>query len=336
MASENIYFNSKNIVGVGNLGIGGVTGPLAPLHTYYGTFGIPDTTGAGTSNVGSRFQLGAVALDMGVVTSGNVWLQNHSINGWNLNYPLLLNPNGGNIGIGTTTPGYTLTSAGTICGPYSSIPLLACYNQSVGTFPYANVISCGYLSPGRDSTQIFTPGSSGNGGAPVMTLQAGNFVGIGNTNPVSALSVQGSIWSSTLTSGATTLSVDAAGNIIRTPSDARLKTNVESIAYGLNTVNAFRPVSYEWIDKEKYGIGRSIGLIAQDVRQLVPEAVSGGETLSLDYPKLVPVLAKAIQELSVKNTALEQSLATATATANINSLKTRLDSVEARLTAAGL
>ena len=116
-----------------------------------------------------------------------------------------------------------------------------------------------------------------------------------------------------LTGGATTLSVDANGFIIRTPSDERLKTDVQPISYGLDTVNTFRPVSYKWVEPETYGAGRSIGLIAQEVALLVPEAVSAGgddnKTLSLDYQKLVPVLAKAIQELSTENTSLKTQLA---------------------------
>jgi hypothetical protein len=54
-------------------------------------------------------------------------------------------------------------------------------------------------------------------------------------------------------------------------------------------------------------------MIAQEVAELVPEAVSAGldedSTLSLDYQKLVPVLTKAIQELSAQNQALEARLA---------------------------
>ena len=141
----------------------------------------------------------------------------------------------------------------------------------------------------------------------------------------------GYINSASLGGGATTLSVDAGGGIIRTPSDARLKSNIITITYGLNIANALRPVFYTWNEPERLGSGRQIGMIAQEVADLVPEAVSAGtdenKTLSLDYQKLVPVLTKAIQELSTENTALKQSLATATA---------RLDSLEARLSAAGL
>jgi len=109
-----------------------------------------------------------------------------------------------NVGINTTNPQFSLTSAGTICGPYS-IPLLACYNQTSGYFTYANVISCSYIN-GRDSTQIFAPGngSGGSTGNPIMTLQSGGLVGIGSTNPGYTLDVSGAARVTTLRSSVTT------------------------------------------------------------------------------------------------------------------------------------
>jgi hypothetical protein len=41
---------------------------------------------------------------MGNIVNGNMWLQNHSASNWATNYPLLLNPNGGSVGIGTASP----------------------------------------------------------------------------------------------------------------------------------------------------------------------------------------------------------------------------------------
>ena len=94
----------------GNVGIG-VASPLAPLHTYSASSGLPDTTGSGTSNVTTRFQVATVALDMGNIVGGNTWLQNHSASSWATNYPLLLNPNGGGVGIGTTNPKFPLVTS---------------------------------------------------------------------------------------------------------------------------------------------------------------------------------------------------------------------------------
>ena len=105
----------------------------------------------------------------------------------------------------------------------------------------------------------------------------------------------GRIFSATLSGGATTLSVDASGYIIRTPSDASLKTNIQPITYGLDTVMKLKPIKHEWIEEINMG-APSIGFIAQDMELEVPEVVSGEEYKSIDYPKLTAVLTKAIQE----------------------------------------
>ena len=223
----------------------------------------------------------------------------------------------GNVGIGTTNPGYPLDVVS------SSTSL---FRIQSSTDPATMIIStfsdttkdCGIRN--NNGQLGFT--ASSTPGTPIIKFFSGASGAF--TNLLGG-------FSSTLTGGATTLSVDASGYIIRTPSDERLKTDVQPISYGLDTVNSFRPVSYNWNEPEKYGSGRSIGLIAQEVGELVPEAVSAGgdedKILSLDYQKLVPVLTKAIQELSAENTTLKQSLETATA---------QLQSIEQRLAAAGL
>jgi hypothetical protein len=85
-------------------------------------------------------------------------------------------------------------------------------------------------------------------------------------------------------------------------SDAREKENVVQIPYGLDTVLAMNPVAFNYIDT---GVA-SIGLIAQEVVGLVPEVVGGDEDrLSVNYPALVAVLIKAIQQLEARVSELE-------------------------------
>jgi hypothetical protein len=122
----------------------------------------------------------------------------------------------------------------------------------------------------------------------------------------------GLIYSAYILGGATTLSTDAFGNIIRTPSDAALKTNVQPIQYGLDTVMKLKPIKHDWVKHINMG-DSSIGFIAQDMELEVPEIVTGAEYKSIDYPKLTAVLTKAIQEqqaliesLTTRLTALEQ------------------------------
>ena len=74
---------------------------------------------------------------------------------------------------------------------------------------------------------------------------------------------------------------------------ARLK-DVTGEARGLEVINALNPVSYNWKADGK----ADEGLIAQEVLDIVPNAVSGSEEeyYQMDYSKLVTPLVKAIQE----------------------------------------
>ena len=81
-------------------------------------------------------------------------------------------------------------------------------------------------------------------------------------------------------------------------SDARLKTNVTGLGYGLRTVMALRPVRYAW--KKTPNQTNKIGFIAQELQKVVPEVVFVGtdadQTLGVNYAELVPVLVNALQE----------------------------------------
>jgi hypothetical protein len=80
-------------------------------------------------------------------------------------------------------------------------------------------------------------------------------------------------------------------------SDARLKTNISDLNYGLTTVLNMRPVRYNW--KEGADKDNKIGFLAQDLRKIIPEVVVGDESkepLAVNYIELIPVLVNAIKE----------------------------------------
>lgn len=80
-------------------------------------------------------------------------------------------------------------------------------------------------------------------------------------------------------------------------SDARLKKNIADLNYGLYAVMNMRPVQYDWKDNSEKV--KKIGFLAQELRNVIPEAVVGDETkenLAVNYIELIPVLVKAIQE----------------------------------------
>jgi len=92
-------------------------------------------------------------------------------------------------------------------------------------------------------------------------------------------------------------------------SDERLKDITDSISNGVAKVCTLRAVTYTWkSDSEKIP---QVGLIAQDVQKVLPEAVSEGSDgyLGVRYTEIVPLLVAAIKELSAKNDALEARLA---------------------------
>lgn len=79
-------------------------------------------------------------------------------------------------------------------------------------------------------------------------------------------------------------------------SDERLKKNIHPLAYGLNEVMQLKPVSYDW--KDNSGTAK-IGLLAQEVKKIIPQVVVGNEekeNLGMNYAELVPVLINAVKE----------------------------------------
>lgn len=81
-------------------------------------------------------------------------------------------------------------------------------------------------------------------------------------------------------------------------SDERMKESIETIDGSLEKILRLRCVSYNWRNDDQRDIKqRNIGLIAQEVRQIVPEAVS--ETrglLSISYNSITALLVNAVQE----------------------------------------
>lgn len=118
--------------------------------------------------------------------------------------------------------------------------------------------------------------------------------------------------------------VFAVNGTIQT-SDARLKRGVTNLRYGLRDLMQLRPVTFQWKDRSD---GRNyLGLIAQEVAAVIPEAVErsadAATPLGINYSNLIPVLIKATQE---QQTALEQK------EAEVKALKAENAVLNARLT----
>jgi len=69
--------------------------------------------------------------------------------------------------------------------------------------------------------------------------------------------------------------VFVTGASISSPSDTTLKSDIEDLKYALKEVMQLRPVSYNWIAQPE--AGRKIGFIAQEVHPVLPEVVYEGD-----------------------------------------------------------
>ncbi|MGX9392574.1 tail fiber domain-containing protein [Nitrobacteraceae bacterium UC4446_H13] len=98
--------------------------------------------------------------------------------------------------------------------------------------------------------------------------------------------------------------VSSGGTSWTTPSDARLKDNVQPITV-LDRTAAFRAVTFDWKQSGK----RDCGVIAQEVQSIFPEVVNEeGDFLGVDYGKLAALAMQAVKELAAKVAELEAKI----------------------------
>lgn len=86
-----------------------------------------------------------------------------------------------------------------------------------------------------------------------------------------------------------------AATIIGAFSSKEFKTDIETIDNATEKVNRLRGVSFKWKSNKK----PNMGLIAEEVAEVVPEAVihtSDGKVLGLEYSQLIGLLVEAIKE----------------------------------------
>ena len=99
-------------------------------------------------------------------------------------------------------------------------------------------------------------------------------------------------------------SLNVTGDITAfSTSDERFKTNVTPILGSLSKIGEIKGYEYDWIENEHHNNkGRDIGVIAQEIEKIAPEAVVTRDNgyKAVRYEKLIPILIQAIKELSEK------------------------------------
>jgi hypothetical protein len=139
-------------------------------------------------------------------------------------------------------------------------------------------------------------------------------VGIGTSAPSQRLQVNGNV---------------VANNVLL-PSDARLKEDVHAIERARELLRTLHGVHYRWKKdaQAKFGTsaGADVGLLAQDVQRVLPEAVITlpDGTLTVNYDKVIPLLVEALKAQDTKLQQLEAS------EARLKALEARLEKLERR------
>lgn len=232
-------------------------------------------------------------LDFGLSnTSTFSWIQARNKT-YGTNYILGINPLGGNVGIGTSVAGSTLTvgnATGTIPGEITLNPTTGTYEGGQINFKRSLTGSTAdwsidqYGTTAADARLRIFSNSELNG----LVIKENGFIGMGNSAPTVRLQVTG----------------DIIANSIAGSSDARFKTNIASIQNPLQKVMALRGVNFNWnttaFPQRMFSDKRTLGFIAQEVEKVLPEIVQTENTSegfkSVQYDKVVALLVEAMKE----------------------------------------
>lgn len=285
-ASSAIYYNA------GNVGIGTVA-PSAKLHV---TGSSKIDTGVLDLDPGYSIRWGGASSGIygGSGVSDMVFTVGSSER-------FRVNGSSGNVGIGTTAPLRNI--------------------QMEGTTAYVGMGIRNLNTGGRWWELLASDASGGlNGGLSFydrtaslhrMVIDASGNVGVGTNVPAGKLHVNGGVYFQGL-SGASSgyyLCQDSATNQVTrggscSLSDIRLKRDVAPLPNALSAINTLRGVSFNWKDAGRASTnGPQIGLIAQDVEKVYPQAVVNNEdgTKGLNYDALMGPMVEAIKELKISN-----------------------------------
>jgi hypothetical protein len=283
----------------------GTTAPVNKLEVVTTTADPASNGSAANGNLRLGGPSAVHVLDFGLgSTSTFAWIQSRN-KSYGTNYPVVLNPLGGFVGIGTSAPGTTLTvgnATGTIPGEITLNPTTGTYEGGQLNFKKSLTGSTldwsidQYGTTAADARLRIFASSELNG----LVIKENGFIGMGNSAPTVRLQVTG----------------DIIANSIAGSSDARFKTNIAPIANPLQKVLALRGVHFNWntsaFPQRMFSDKRTLGFIAQEVEKVLPEIVQTENTTegykSVQYDKVVALLVEAMKEQQKQINQLKREL----------------------------
>ena len=94
--------------------------------------------------------------------------------------------------------------------------------------------------------------------------------------------------------------IEASGDVIAFgSSDRNLKDNIQPIENPLEKMDKIGGYTFVWNNKQSTYQGKDVGVVAQEIQEVLPEIVSGRANgyLGVKYEKIVPLLIESIKEL---------------------------------------
>jgi hypothetical protein len=336
----NVGAGQLNCTG-GNVSMSGnlaVTGTITGGNTSLGTLGCAAVTCTTINTQGNGISCGTIGS--GAITSTTINTQGYGISCGTIGSGAItcttVNTQGNTITAGAVncgaisstsinTNGNSLTSGSVSTGAIGAGAITCTTVNTQGNTITAGAVNCGAIS----STSINTNGNSlTSGSISTGSIGCGSVSSSGNVTLTGYLQISNTanyIYMNDTnygqfsihcndgnigflgTGGGWISRTDNSGNFVATQnitaySDARLKKDVENIDGALGLIGQLRGVRYTRIDSEE----RGIGVIAQEVQKVFPEAVLDNDgTLSVAYGNLVGPLIEAVKELSDRLAKLE-------------------------------
>jgi len=184
------------------------------------------------------------------------------------------------------------------------------YKANRGGNPTNNVTANYNVSIGYNALGAVTTGSSNT----VVGMSAGNDISTGANNICLGRNSDSSsaTASNEVTFGDSGISaIRCQVQTISSLSDRRDKKDIEELPLGVDFINTLKPVKFTWNMRDGAKVGeQEAGFIAQDLDEAQIDAdaedylslvlKNNPEKLEASYGKLVPVLVKAVQELSAE------------------------------------
>ena len=231
----------------------------------------------------------------------------------------------GKIGVGTTSPETKLDVNSGISS--SSANVISISQNTTGAIKQAVAFGVAIQNGGEatNASDLFISTASGGSLSERMRITSGGDVLVGTTSEIStgngfSITNTGQVRIGRASTGIIkqivfsnpndevgSISTSGSATAYNTSSDYRLKEDLKDFN-ALEIASKIKMYDFKW----KADDSRSYGVMAHELQEVVPQAVSGDKDAKdmqqVDYSKLVPILLKSIQELEARVKELEKEI----------------------------